>query len=304
MSCGFAENFVTLHGICDPHPRNMRIFIHASRRALSGITALPDLMTKINKLAAGNPVVVSEKIAEILGDFLPDMIAVSRGNHFEAEIALSIGGDGTFLRTAQWVGAAGVPILGINAGHLGYLADMTPEEFIRSDMKDLRVDSRMLLQVESTEAFPAGFHPFALNEVALLKTDSASMITVNAAIDGLPLTAYRADGLLISTPTGSTGYNLSVGGPIVEPSVRCLTLAPIAPHSLTMRPLIVGPNSRISLQPSGRTASCLLSIDGRSISLSMGTTITLSRAPFEVKILQRRVHHFAATLRSKLFWGM
>ncbi len=282
----------------------MKIFVHASRRALGGIAALADLMTKINELANGDPVVVSEKIAESLSEYLPNMVTVCRGEHFEAEIALSIGGDGTFLRTAQWVGAAGVPILGINAGHLGYLADMTPEEFLQNNLIDLHVDSRMLLQVESTEAFPEGFHPFALNEVALLKTDSASMITVNASVDGQPLTAYRADGLLISTPTGSTGYNLSVGGPIVAPSVRCLTLAPIAPHSLTMRPLIVSANSCIELQPSGRTATCLLSVDGRSISLPMGATITLRRAPFEVKILQRAAHHFAATLRSKLLWGM
>lgn len=145
--------------------------------------------------------------------------------------------------------------------------------------------------------------PYALNEVAILKQDTASMITMKASVDGAGLADYRADGLIISTPTGSTGYNLSVGGPIVAPQAPVWIISPVAAHSLTMRPLVVSDDSVVSVNTRSRTSSYRVSLDGRSVTLPVSTTIIMKRAPFVTKVVQRLDHRFVDTLRSKLLWG-
>ena len=170
--------------------------------------------------------------------------AVLSGNDFEADIALSLGGDGTFLKTAERIGDKGIPILGINLGRMGFLADVQCSEMAQAidEIMEGRyhIEERALLHVSD------GSHaawPYALNEVAVLKLDTSSMITIHAYLDGSFLNTYQADGLLVATPTGSTGYSLSVGGPIVAPNAANFIITPVAPHSLNVRPLVIGDNA-------------------------------------------------------------
>lgn len=237
----------------------------------------------------------------------PKINDVIEGDDFSAAIALSLGGDGTFLRTAQWVGKKEIPILGINTGHLGYLADVR----ISDVGKCLEcvfngnhcIDSRTMIEVDCAETDVDGW-PYALNEVAILKQDTSSMIDMEARIGDALLANYRGDGLIVSTPTGSTGYNLSVGGPILEPSAPVWAISPIAAHSLTMRPLVVSDDSVFTVTTHSRSDAYRLSLDGRSVSLAAGTTVTMRRAPFVTKVIQSQDHHFSDTLRDKLLWGI
>ena len=236
----------------------------------------------------------------------PKVNDIITGDDFNAAIALSIGGDGTFLRTAQRVGSKEIPILGINTGHLGYLADVKVDEMDAGLDNlfngDFRVENRTMIEVTSPD-IKIDCWPYALNEVAILKQDTASMITMKASVDGAGLADYRADGLIISTPTGSTGYNLSVGGPIVAPQAPVWIISPVAAHSLTMRPLVVSDDSVVSVNTRSRTSSYRVSLDGRSVTLPVSTTIIMKRAPFVTKVVQRHDHRFVDTLRSKLLWG-
>lgn len=229
------------------------------------------------------------------------------GGQFSAALALSIGGDGTFLRTAEWVADKAIPILGINTGHLGYLAAVPISEAV-SMVEDVvagrcQIEERALLRIE-VKGHEIEQWPYALNEVAVLKAETASMITVKARIAGRELATYLADGLIVSTPTGSTGYNLSVGGPIVEPTAPNWVISPISAHSLTMRPLVVSSDAVIDLLTTSRAQSYRVSIDGRAVTLPAGTAIRLSRAPFAIRVVQRQGHTFASTLRHKLLWGL
>lgn len=221
--------------------------------------------------------------------------------------AVSIGGDGTFLRTAQWVGRASIPILGVNTGHLGFLAHYSPDD-ADSIADALRqrsfvVEKRMMLEVESP-LIPAHFWPYALNEVAILKEDTSSMINVHTEIGDRFLADYLADGLIIATPTGSTGYNLSVGGPIMQPTLDCRVISPIAPHSLTMRPLVVDADTVIKATTTSRAHTYRVSLDGRSFVMTCGTDISIRRAPFSISVLRFPADLFADTLRQKLHWAV
>lgn len=227
-------------------------------------------------------------------------------NDFIADMALSIGGDGTFLHTATCVGEKGTPILGINTGHLGFLADLSGNEVgcaLQEIIKgQYQVEERTLLQVEAEGI--EDIWPYSLNEVAILKQDSASMISIRTAINNDYFNTYQADGLVIATPTGSTAYALSAGGPILMPQAANWVLAPVAPHSFTVRPLVVNDDVVISLQVSCRTGKFMLSCDGRSIQLPAGGTITLRKAPFTIKVVKGNNHTFSKTLRNKLMWGV
>ena len=237
----------------------------------------------------------------------PKINDVIEGDDFSAAIALSLGGDGTFLRTAQWVRKKEIPILGINTGHLGYLADVRISDVGKClecvFNGNHRIDSRTMIEVDCAETDVDGW-PYALNEVAILKQDTSSMIDMEARIGDALLANYRGDGLIVSTPTGSTGYNLSVGGPILEPSAPVWAISPIAAHSLTMRPLVVSDDSVFTVTTHSRSDAYRLSLDGRSVSLAAGTTVTMRRAPFVTKVIQSQDHHFSDTLRDKLLWGI
>lgn len=231
---------------------------------------------------------------------------IIRDDDFLADAVISIGGDGTFLRAASRVGNKGIPMLGINAGRLGFLADTTEQragDAIRMlHLGRYTIEQRALLQI-SMDSLKEGISPFALNDIALLKHDVSSMISITAKIDGTPLTTYMADGLVIATPTGSTAYSLSVGGPVIAPGTDVIELTPVAPHSLTMRPLIIQGSRVITLTVESRSHNFLVSIDGRSFSCKDGTQIEIRRAPHKISIIKPEGTDFFDTLREKMMWG-
>ena len=237
-------------------------------------------------------------------DFQPDEIITD--NNFSASFAISLGGDGTFLNTAARVGEKEIPIIGINTGRLGFLAEVLPKDFeklIESLRRgDYFIEHRSLLRV-CDNANQLNIYPYALNEVAILKHDNSSMISIRALVDGHYLTTYQADGLLISTPTGSTGYSLSVGGPIISPTSPCIALTPVAPHSLNVRPIILNDDITIRLQVKSRNHNFLASIDGRSQNLDDHVELMIRRAPYRIHLVKRSNSHFFDTLRNKLLWG-
>lgn len=223
----------------------------------------------------------------------------------EADMALSLGGDGTFLTTAMWVSRQGMPILGLNLGHLGYLTagrlDETSNVLDDVLSGNYRIEERTMLQVECDAVkIP---HPWALNEIAILRHDTSSMLDMDTRLRSHELTTYRGDGLIISTPTGSTAYNMSVGGPILEPTTSCLVLSPISPHSLTMRPLVVRDDSEIAVRTYSRASQYEVSIDGEVTLCPAGSLLTIKRAPYCARVVQRLGNNFASTLRQKLLWG-
>ncbi len=225
---------------------------------------------------------------------------------FEADLAISLGGDGTFLETARRVGDKGIPIVGINTGRLGFLADISPDEI--DDTFDFicrgrfTAEERSLLQV-TAEGDPLKGYPYALNEVAVLKRDHSSMISIRVEVNGEYLATYQADGLVINTPTGSTGYALSAGGPIITPGSNTFGIAPVAPHSLNIRPITLRDDAVIALTVESRSHNFLVAIDGRSESCRQGTRLILRKAPYAIKVCRRPSNTFFATLRRKLMWG-
>lgn len=232
---------------------------------------------------------------------------IEEGADFKADFALSIGGDGTFLRTAHRIGRSDIPILGINTGRLGFLADVDSIE-VESVMTDLhkrnfRIDDLELLRLSVNGVYPAEY-PSALNEIAILKRDSSSMINIHVWVNGEYLNGYQADGLVIATPTGSTAYALSVGGPIVMPSSKNLVIAPVAPHNLTARPLILDESSVIDLEVESRSQNYLVAIDGISVTMSSTDKLQITKADYTIKSIKRQGNTFLHTLRKKLLWGI
>lgn len=227
-------------------------------------------------------------------------------DNFCLDMALSIGGDGTFLRTAASIGKKDIPIVGINTGRLGFLADISEKDLDES-LQDIligkfRIEERSLLELTTENKTFEGYN-FALNEIAVLKQDTASMITIHATVNNKYLTSYQADGLIIATPTGSTAYSMSVGGPIITPDAANIILSPIAPHSLTTRPLVITDNSSVILDIESRNRNFLVSLDGRSEIFGTGTRLNIKKADFSLKVVKRIEHTFFETLREKLMWG-
>lgn len=227
-------------------------------------------------------------------------------NSFDADIAISFGGDGTLLRTASRVGRKAIPVLGINAGRLGFLTATSNgniEDVIsRIHNGEYEIEERSLIEA-TTNGVPLKSYPFALNEIAIMKHDSSSMITLKAVLNGNDTITYQADGLIVATPSGSTGYSLSVGGPIIAPEANVLTLTPIAPHSLSARPLVVSDNTTIEIEVNSRSGNYLIAIDGRNESCDEETTITVRKANYKQLIIRRREHSFIQNLQEKLMWG-
>lgn len=235
-----------------------------------------------------------------------DEVQTFRGSDFEADIAISVGGDGTLLKTASRVGRKQIPILGVNMGRLGFLADVSAGDIDQTVdalyQGDYSVEDRSLIHVE-TNGEPIEGYDCALNDVAILKRDSASMISIRASINGEYLTTYQADGLIVSTPTGSTAYSLSNGGPIIVPRTGVILMTAVAPHSLNVRPIVLPDTAQIELTVSSRSHTFLVAIDGRSAKLPEGTTLRLSRAPYAAKIVKRSGTRYFSTLREKMMWG-
>ena len=220
---------------------------------------------------------------------------------FQADFVISMGGDGTFLKSASRVGKKDIPILGVNMGRLGFLADISPDDIERCMealyREDYSIESRAMIQVEA-DGEPLGEFNYALNDVAILKRDSASMISIRACINTQYLNTYQADGLVVSTPTGSTAYSLSNGGPIIVPGTKVFSMTAVAPHSLNVRPIVIPDNSLIELDVESRSHNFLVAIDGRSEKCKEGTKITLRRAPYDIKVVKRSDHRYFMPMRS------
>lgn len=224
------------------------------------------------------------------------------------DMLISIGGDGTLLRAATLVRDSGIPILGINAGRLGFLASVHKENiasFLQFVIdKKYTISKRALLSLTCTppnESIDA--INFAMNEITVSRKDTTSMITIDTYLNDEYLTSYWADGLIISTPTGSTGYSLSCGGPILTPDVKSTVITPIAPHNLTARPLVVPDETEIRLKVSGREEYYLVSLDSRVTSIKNDSILILTKTPFQINMVEIPEETFLKTLRNKLLWG-
>lgn len=233
-------------------------------------------------------------------------VSLFEGHAIEADMVLSIGGDGTFLKATNRVGNKEIPILGINTGRLGFLADVLPNEAIavieEIKLGKCHIENRTVLQATCTNS---KFHEtlYALNEIALLKRDTSSMIAIHTSINGEYLTTYQADGLIVATPTGSTAYSLSNGGPIIVPLSNTIALTPVAPHSLNMRPVVLNDDVELMLAVKSRSHNFLLAVDGRNLTLPDDSNISIRKADYTVKVVKRHDEVYYATLRNKMMWG-
>ena len=258
----------------------------------------------------GSELFVDAEYYDFLKDDLHLTVPASNvfyGNEFDADFVISMGGDGTFLKAASRVREKDIPILGVNMGRLGFLADTSPDDIEASVEAlyhdDFAIQSRAMIEV-TTDGEPFEVFNCALNDVAILKRDTAAMISVRASINGQYLNTYQADGLVISTPTGSTAYSLSNGGPIIVPGTKVFSMTAVAPHSLNVRPIVLPDSSVIELEVESRSHNFLVAIDGRSEKCKEGTKITLRRAPYDIKVVKRAEHRYFNSLREKMGWGV
>jgi NAD+ kinase len=265
----------------------------------------------INKLEQENvDLIIESQFSELLSDikFKNEYSTFDTPQELKenADIILSIGGDGTLLATITLVRDSGIPILGINTGTLGFISSVSTDQIeyaINHLLKgDYTIKNRTLLQLNSENNL-FGDTNFALNEVTVLKKDTSSMIRVHAYLDDEFINTYWADGLIISSPTGSTGYSLSCGGPIVLPGTNNFIITPIAPHNLNVRPIIVSDKSKITLKVSEKDELALVALDSRSRAIGPGLELTIKKAQYKVKLIQFEKQSFISTIREKLMWG-
>lgn len=223
------------------------------------------------------------------------------------DVLISIGGDGTFLETINIVRNSGIPILGINTGRLGFLASTHKENIVKvlNSIREgkYRLQTRSMLTL-ITENQLFGEDNFALNELTVHKKDSSSMITIHTYIGDLYLNSYWADGLILATPTGSTAYSLSCGGPIIVPGAKDYVITPIAPHNLNVRPVVVPDDRTIRLKIEGRGRECLCSLDSRSVTIDSDTELVIKKADFQLNVIQTENQNFLNTIRNKMMWGI
>lgn len=222
------------------------------------------------------------------------------------DLSVSIGGDGTFIKNVQFIRDSNVPVIGINTGRLGFLSNISRDKMEEAmDMvhqKKYVHQKRSLLRIE-TEDDILGDENIAVNELALQKKDTSSMITVHAELEDKYLNSYWADGLIVATPTGSTAYSLSCGGPIITPGCQVHILTPIAPHNLNVRPMVVPDHMPIKLKVEGRHRTCLMSVDGNSVSVKQGEVVEVHKADFMINVIKLEDNNFLDTIRNKMYWG-
>lgn len=273
--------------------------------------ALPVQRLLESLLRRGVEVLVYDKFIA----FLRDVIALPEGVHAwhgheevkGANFVISIGGDGTLLDTAAKIRDSKVPVLGVNTGRLGFLSlvavEQVEEALDRIISGNFTLDRSELLKVNAREQ-ELGPFPYALNEVTLINKERNSMITVHAYINDMYMCTYWADGLIVATPTGSTAYSLSCGGPIVTPDSNNILLTPIAPHNLNVRPLVISSDNKISLRAEAREPQFLLSIDSHAHVVDSATIIDLTKAHFELNLVNLEGQNFFNTIRNKMGWGL
>ncbi len=258
-------------------------------------------------------VALEESYKDLLAPHLPEALNCTTFDHEQGldpsyDLLLSLGGDGTMLRALTYVVHHGIPVVGINMGRLGFLATVQ-KEAIEEALSQIitgnySIEERTLLTIQGEPAIAEFGHlNFALNEVAVSRKNTTSMIAVSTYLDNEYLNTYWADGLIIATPTGSTGYSLSCGGPVISPNTGGLVITPIAPHNLNARPLVIEDNISITLKTSGRGKSHLISLDSRMATLENDTLIHIEKASLTLKMIKLPEESFFETLRKKLLWG-
>ena len=287
----------------------MRIGVHGRQLTPDQAPSVHDILRRM--AAAGHEALPTQALADWMAQAgspvdLPTLTGSSIIKQ-DVDICMGLGGDGTLLDTVSLVGRSGIPVLGINLGRLGFLSSVRLEEVdaALAALRDGRysLQDRSLLEVTGHES-ELGDRNFALNEVSVHKRDSASMIAVHVHLGSDYLNTYWADGLIVATPTGSTAYSLSCGGPILYPTSDALVINPISPHNLNVRPFVVPDHYRIRLELDARGDRCLLNLDSRSCVIEDNATVFVGRAGFTVKLVQLEAHDFLDTLRTKLNWGL
>ena len=224
----------------------------------------------------------------------------------KADFVISLGGDGTMLETLEYVRRSGIPVLGVNTGRLGFLATVYKEDFAKAiqllTKEKFTLDKRELIELDKTTCFNEV--NYALNEFTIHKKESSAMINIDTYVDGIFLNSYFADGLIVSTPTGSTAYSLSCGGPIMVPDSDNFIITPIAPHNLNVRPIVISNNKTLSFKVSGRSDSFNVSLDSRSQTIKNLSELIIKKADFRFNMINLEGQHFFETLRNKLLWGI
>jgi len=287
----------------------MKIGIHSRFFAQEKLVYFKTLVKQLQEMNAQLWITPSlVKHLESMNFRLENYVSLTHQKNLKGmDYMFSIGGDGTLLETVTYVKDSNVPILGVNLGTMGFLATISPKQISESLTKLFEkrytIDTRTLIEVESNHQV-FGKLNFGLNEVAILKRDTSSMITVHTHINGEYLTSYWADGLIISTPTGSTGYCLSVGGPVVSPDSNSFVIAPVSPHNLNMRPLVVSDSTVMSFEVEGRGKNFLISLDSRSKVVDGSIRLQVQKCPFSVQLIRLEGDNFFHTLKLKLNWGL
>jgi len=264
---------------------------------------------KENAIEIMLPEQIKSELISVYGFEINDIEPYSSNDHFTSDVdfILTVGGDGTFLSAVPLTIEKMIPIAGINCGRLGFLADITIENLEESLMqlmnREFHIENRSMLELVNPHELFGSFN-YAVNELTVHKLDNSSMIKIQTFINGEFLVTYWADGLIISTPTGSTAYSLSVGGPIVTPNLSGFVITPIASHNLTVRPIIVPDDVDIELEVIGRGNQFLVSVDHRSLPLDFSSSIKIKKASITVPVVKLNGHTFYSTLRNKMMWGV
>lgn len=285
----------------------MTVAIHGKEISEKNTTYILELFDFLLKNQV--EVSISERFQKIVSHFYSTSLFTTFSKRIppNSNYVLSLGGDGTLLETITYVGSYETPVLAVNTGRLGFLATISPEDIKSATRKlitgEYEIDRRVLIHLDSHPQLFPGVN-FALNDFTISKTDSSSMIKIHAFMDGYSLNSYWADGLIIATPTGSTGYSLSCGGPIVVPQSNHFIVTPVSPHNLSTRPLVVSGESTLTFQVESRTNNFLLSLDSRYETVRTDTQLTISKEQFEARLIRFKSQSFVDTLRQKLNWGL
>jgi len=287
----------------------MKIAIHGKSTGIEAQACIRELLGIIE--SSGHEIAISRSYKEYLAEKSFDVNGVDTfgisDDLSSFNFLFSLGGDGTILDSITYANSSETPIVGINLGRLGFLSTIArtdiAEVIKRLEAGDYNVESRSLLHMDSNEGLFEP-HSFGLNEMTITKKESSSMIVVHTYVDGDYLNSYWADGLIVATPTGSTGYSLSCGGPLVHPNQKNFIITPVSPHNLNVRPMIVSDQSKITFEIEGRSKEFLVSLDSRSMPVDESVEISIQREQFEAKLVRFADSNYFDTLRNKLNWGL
>lgn len=288
----------------------MKVAIFSRQSSKSNMPYVVELLTHFKRMG-WQPVLESDFKKHLVKKIGLDPSTLEFSSHKDfvsgIDMVVSLGGDGTFIQSVNYIRDSQTPIIGINTGRLGFLANISKDAMAialdKLQAKQFEYQQRSLLQVE-TASNHFGDANVALNEVTVSRKDSSAMLTVHAILDDEYMNSYWADGLIISTPTGSTAYNLACGGPIIDPQCELHVVTPIAPHNLNVRPIVVPDTKVIKLSVEGRSRNYLLSLDGNSVNIKQREEVLIRKADFKINVIKLDDHNFLDTIRNKMLWGI